>query len=161
MVSERHVSVIVQAGLALAPTRLPSWPADLNNGDTGTERNRWGVRRRLTRESASTVGQILLSACARSVDQKYGEDDNETPYLYRAPGGRWQPIEVLKAIDCYRYQACEADDWEESEAATICDCIYRALVTMLPGYEEAAWGIEEDTETLDESKRRTLRDGRS
>jgi hypothetical protein len=46
-----------------------------------------------------------------------------------------------KQIDCYEYQACESDDWKETEAFRLCDDIKYHITCRLPGYEEAPWGI--------------------
>lgn len=37
--------------------------------------------------------------------------------------GLYTPIEILKAADCYEYQACEHPGWDTSVAKDICDAI--------------------------------------
>lgn len=52
-----------------------------------------------------------------------------------------EPIQVLKAIRCYAYQACEDDGWHTSPAKRFCDMLTAHAVSALPGYREATWEI--------------------
>lgn len=115
-------------------------------------------RRELHQDSASSVGDMLLRECIRSVSHRYPQDTLETlpgpsdvdlsaEYTYpRAfmPQIRDDllPVVVLKAIDCYEYQSCETDDWETTEAFRFCQALRRHLIHDLPGYEKAPWGYE-------------------
>ena len=51
------------------------------------------------------------------------------------------PVQVLKAIACYAYQACEHDAWETSEARAFCEQLKAHAIANLPGYREAAWEV--------------------
>lgn len=51
-------------------------------------------------------------------------------------------VQVLKALQCYDYQACETDDYEHSNAYRIVESIRSLAISNLPGYEEAKWEID-------------------
>lgn len=48
---------------------------------------------------------------------------------------------AAKILDCYEYQACEHDEWEASKAARAIDGLRRQLLSSLPGYSAAPWGV--------------------
>lgn len=115
-----------------------------------------GIIRRLTVpfdslsacELATFYARILDEENARSVNYRYAHNSDAqteatditiTPREMMAP----QPsaVVLLKQCDCLEYQSCETDDWEKSAAFTLLDCIRRALIRRLPGYEKAPWGI--------------------
>ncbi len=52
------------------------------------------------------------------------------------------PVEIIKAAQCFDYQACETDDWKESVACKIIQHIEGTAIRMLPGYEQAPWGLD-------------------
>lgn len=93
--------------------------------------------RTLTRASADQVGAILLAANIESVNFRYDEDDLEPIYQYHR--AQAAPVEVLKAIDSYEYQACEPDSWPHSEARTIYEALRSTTIAHLPGYDDALW----------------------
>ena len=51
----------------------------------------------------------------------------------------WRPIlgvsipEIMGALNCYEYQACEADTWRLSFAHAICESLRRKLCGMIAG----------------------------
>ena len=51
------------------------------------------------------------------------------------------PIQVIKACNCFDYQACEVENYEETEAAKIIEAIRAAAIERLQGMEEAEWEI--------------------
>ena len=79
-------------------------------------------------------------------DEAYIE---ECSYVARAAGpwrdhaGHRTLVQVLKALSCYDYQACETPDWRGSPAQTLTDWIQDSAVALLDGYEEAEWGWPE------------------
>jgi hypothetical protein len=97
------------------------------------------------------IGQMLWSENARSVRARYQDADasgmiSELPDCWRwgSPFGRTPtPVETLKLIACYRYQACETGDFESTEAAAFCDALRSAAINALPGYQEAPWEWDE------------------
>jgi hypothetical protein len=128
VVSTVHIDAMLTAGLRLEQPygRDPLvwfWPAI----DAASDRGSWTSeelqhqarqrRRELTHASAGRVGAMLLAENRRSVDHRYDEQEWEEPYLFHALPGVPDPVIVLKAIACYRYQSCEHPDWPASEAA--------------------------------------------
>lgn len=108
--------------------------------------------RRLTRESAGTVGQVLIEANSRAVDERYREDDNVRAYTYRRPRtAMWSPVEILKACRGLAYQCSDWSGWRDSEARAALAAIRDLAIALLPGMEDAeSWDITPDTPTLEE-----------
>jgi hypothetical protein len=50
-------------------------------------------------------------------------------------------IQGLKLCECIDYQNCEFEGYYESDAARIIDMIRRKLISALPGYDDAKWGL--------------------
>ena len=161
-VANEHIAVLLTAGLAVdhkplrweipAPTDggLPLDATTGNGVGAGWSINRPNTRTRsLTRASVDAVGQMLLDHNTASVNDRYNADDLAI-YTYTPPRGWRTAVEVLKAINCYRYQASETSDWTDTEAHHFCAALETAVITMLPGYSEAAWAIGRDTPTLAE-----------
>lgn len=156
MVPVEHVRAMINAGLRTEGEGPLSWSIRPLTQD---ERSRayepgaaWGpemhalvskTRRELTRETAGAVGAMLLAQNRRSVNYRYAESDIEEPYTH-APSSPREPVELLKAISCYEYQACETPDWEDTEAARFCQALRAHLIRQLPGYDEGdSWPIQE------------------
>lgn len=53
----------------------------------------------------------------------------------------FDPVEMLKLINCYEYQTCEHKEWKESESFRWCQQMKHYLITQLPGYDEAKWAV--------------------
>lgn len=99
-------------------------------------------RRELTRETAGTVGALLMAENRRSVDFRYDESELEQPYVYKELQGTPDPVLILKAISCFEYQSCETPDWPKSEAFAFCRALEQRAISNLPGYRDApAWEI--------------------
>lgn len=119
-----------------------------------------------------TLGQILVTENVASVHYRYPDDDvtkgelpgpNAPYYLkpYRWEDPRYLPTaaELLKAVDCYSYQACEHPGWKTSAAKLICDRVEKAIHAACPevvwlkqpigsrlvweAYEAAPWGFDD------------------
>lgn len=116
-----------------------------------------GERKTLDRNTADAVGGMLWQENVESVATRYPDDK---PGEWPGPCGltmvevmayKWepirsgntpryiQPIEALKALDGYEYQACEHDEWETSEAKAFCEAMRGNLIRRLPGYDDAPW----------------------
>jgi hypothetical protein len=52
-------------------------------------------------------------------------------------------VQVIKAAQCYQYQACEHPAWKGSDAHTITESIIGHAISHLPGYDGAIWGWPE------------------
>lgn len=57
----------------------------------------------------------------------------------------FNPVQVLKSAQCYSYQSCEHDEWEQSEAFAFIRSLKDAAIHSLPGYEQAEWGSPDPT----------------
>ncbi len=166
MVSKEHVDAMVTAGLEYGMphrNRGPvSWlvPEPVNE-HAYSRGEPWGPeavadaerrRRTLTDDTAGQVGAMLLAENRRSVDHRYDEDelDPSEAYIYeRFPRDithSFAPVEILSAIRCYEYQACEHPGWETSEAHAFCRALEAAAIRALPGYDSAPWEITAETE---------------
>lgn len=53
------------------------------------------------------------------------------------------PVQVIKACDCYTYQACEHPGWKTSKAKAFINSLRNAAAHALPGYDDAKWGAPE------------------
>lgn len=105
------------------------------------------------------IGRILLAENERSVCHRYPDTTpgdcpgtiGEEAISYRFK--TWQPafrmqftqlcVTVIKACDCFDYQACETDDYAESISHRIIEAIRAKAVRCLPGYDNAPWGIND------------------
>ncbi len=97
---------------------------------------------------------MLVDQNVKSVAHRYEEDTLTdlpgptnaywvVPYSYKPLGRVPTALEGLKLLKCYDYQACEDPEWKESEAFAFCEYLTDALITLLPGYEEASWEWDE------------------
>lgn len=150
VVDQEHLNVLIWAGLSSrfgSPTRrVLSWPIpDPTAYPDSVETGPGYHYRRLTRDTAEIVGQILLDQNLRSVNYLY-TDDEINIYLHRAPQHTtWTAVEILSAIACYEYQACETTDWPQTEAYNICQALQEHMIASLPAYSEAPWEITRST----------------
>lgn len=101
----------------------------------------------------TTLGQLLWEENVRSVNTRY--DDNEACETYchlsNTIAGLDEPAFVLKQVRHYRYQSCEHDTWEESEAYYLMHLLEQALCRILKqdpeavvktsAYDNAPWGL--------------------
>lgn len=101
------------------------------------------------------AGRILLMENRRSVNHRYGETEGIDSYTFVQPSRRRTPVEIIKACDCFSYQACETSDWEESEAHSVIEAIRENAIRKLAGYEDADWEIT-DAGREERSKRKII-----
>lgn len=47
---------------------------------------------------------------------------------------------ALKNVDCYEYQACESEDWEQTEAYRFCQALKERIAEIALRDENAPWG---------------------
>jgi hypothetical protein len=116
-----------------------------------------------TRDNATEIGRILLQENERSVHHRY-PGDNDLPgtigetsgdYTFRSFAEAYRIrhrdlcLVILKACDCFDYQSCETDDYEQSQAHRIIDDIRGAAIRALPGYDTAAgWELQRRSASL-------------
>jgi hypothetical protein len=127
MCSALHVSAIVN---------VANWPKVgarlLTSGDWPTDQD--------------ATFQKLCDENVRSLVARYGElhqdaDEGMSWIPARRPLPDRSIIEALKLIDCYRYQSCEHEGWEGSEAEKWTRGLYTRLVSLLPGWNDAPWSL--------------------
>ena len=90
------------------------------------------------------IGQELWTENMISVQNRYrgNVEGYYLPFFFRPFEGETNIVTALKQIACLRYQSCEHNGWQGSEARTLCGHIENILVQALPGWSEAPWGIE-------------------
>jgi hypothetical protein len=100
----------------------------------------WNDERISFHADKNRIGQELVNQNYRSVNERYQENDAPPVYKfqmqYPLPG-----IAIVKACDCYDYQASETEDYKETLACRIIDAIRYAAIRRIPGYDDAAWEI--------------------
>ena len=149
VVPKAHIDYLVRAGLELSDHRLswydprikPTW--ELSGNYQNYMDLMQAARRELRSDNAGEVGRMLWAENHRSVSYRYHETQTTPEYEYVHPyhARRIDPVQVLKAIDCYEYQSCECPDWRSSEAWDFCDSLRSAAIAALPGYDAAEWKI--------------------
>lgn len=99
----------------------------------------------------SDLGRMLwrenMLSLAGLYEKRHGDQVDEAAladYTYSRHGAflGTPVIALIKAIDCYEYQSCEHQGWEKSDAFHYCKSLRSALIHLLPGWEEAPWGID-------------------
>lgn len=123
IVSDKHISALVSAG------------------------SLWGVKYfhsemwRPIRGRENEIGQILLNENYRSVNYRYSEDEQPHHFRHVPSLMKYSLLQIIKACNCYNYQACETPDYYDTEAYSIVMAIREHAIHLLPGYEDAAWEI--------------------
>jgi hypothetical protein len=132
VVHPEHINVLLWAGLK--DPRLGALRWDHGHPTNSTD---------LQPESATSIGQMLLTENVKSVNHADGADlSAPVAYTYRPPQERgWSNVELLNALHCYQYQACEHPQWNSSEAHAFCRALERRLIHRLPGYTDGPWAI--------------------
>jgi len=92
-------------------------------------------------EHLARAAEILWRENHRSVNYRYDESNEPAPYAFKPGLYTRQPVDILKACDCYDYQACETPDYYETDAARIITALRKRATRNLPGYDKAAWEI--------------------
>ena len=90
----------------------------------------------------ATAAQMLYDENCESLGARYGDDYNPIfiPINYAAT--IFNVFAMAKQVDCYSYQSCEHDGWENSKAYKMCESIKYHLLSNHPDYDTAPWGIE-------------------
>lgn len=114
------------------------------------------IRPDTTDEEMSRLGEELARVNKASVFYRYQHmSDSELAsmvpramrqaYEYAEPKRKPSPVETLKNIHCYQYQACENEElWETSEPKAFTDQLMHAMAGKAPGYDAAPWGWSDD-----------------
>ena len=154
VVDKRTIVYLIQAALDLpgrtVQGRTLSWYWDTRN-DYGQIDSHSAELKPNNDHAAMCIGKMLWNENIRSVSARYPtrktyklpgvvSGDALTPQDFSAPWPDIDPVQVLKTCECYKYQSCEHDGWENSEAAAFIQALEYAAVNALPGYEAANWG---------------------
>jgi hypothetical protein len=105
-------------------------------------------------DEAVRVGQMLWDECIKSVRYRYPDDDHG-----QLPGPVGESFvferrdlrtllgldlpQVFMSCDCYDYQTCEHEDYEQSEAWAFLQALRARAWRSLPGYQDSKWGAPE------------------
>jgi hypothetical protein len=104
-------------------------------------------------DDETRVGRMLIQENLDSVLARYSDctpEDVPGPipppspetYVWKRSRLEVTAIQVLKAVNCFNYQACEHEMWTISDAYAFCETLKAVAVHQLPGYTEAKWCIE-------------------
>lgn len=92
------------------------------------------------------VAEVLARQNIDSVNCRYGHEDLPGDALYiegcvvsaaKTMLRHIAPEDMAKTLNCYSYQACEPDDFFESDAFKIITVCREEILRRLPGYENA------------------------
>ena len=107
------------------------------------ETGEWYALNSSSIEDLQIMKQILADQNYRSVNERYQETEPAPVMSAKVLFERVSPVQIIKACNCYDYQACETDDYQQTDANRICDAIRASAIDELPGYEEAQWEMNE------------------
>lgn len=95
-------------------------------------------------DDPQALGRILYAANVVSVEYRYPDTKGEPVIVwrYRAPSKPLDVVAFLKSLDCLEYQSCELPTWNGSRAQRIIEWSRRCAIGLLPGYDNAPWGID-------------------
>ena len=153
MVPKAHIDAIVDTAIyGPEETTRQNWFAPHLDIDST------GEQRRIQDGDEDALGDMLIRENLSSVHARYPDtltDPSSTPgpcSLYWArPYGHSRPrrslkaLEAIKAIDCLVYQSCEHPEWDGSTAQVFLTALSGGLTSYIPGYDDAAWEIEDVT----------------
>ena len=116
-------------------------------------------------EDARILGQLLLDANVASVNHRYNEGTSPEPYRYNPRGiapylggplATW--ADVLAAIQCYDYQACELPGYRDGYAHAVLRGIEQRVISRIIDAANAPWGwTRDDAKTRENTIKTTLR----
>ena len=91
------------------------------------------------------AAELHRANCA-AYRERYGENGGESYSFTMRPEVHAMPaVQVLKACNCFDYQASDWTDYPGSVAQRAIERIREHAITYVPGYRAAAWTLEEVT----------------
>jgi hypothetical protein len=91
------------------------------------------------------AAELYLANCT-AYRERYGEDPSENYIFTMRPEVHAMPaVQVLKACNCFEYQASSWSEYQGSVAQRAIERIRDHAITYVPGYRAAAWTLEEVT----------------
>jgi hypothetical protein len=144
VVDRNHILYLLAAATssAIEPHGKFSWFHD----------GHWHYVRSDESERAAEVANLLWRENIASVSARYPNESRATlpgpcyenfviePAEFPASFKVINPVQVIKACDCYEYQSCEHEAWKTSEAHAFISALRSAAWRALPGYDDAEWG---------------------
>jgi hypothetical protein len=131
VVTKQHIDAMVTAGLP-----RPGDPGWIRWSDP-VDPQRTHI---LNLDTADRAGSLMWQENRVSVNHRY-RDGDEIDVLYAFELLGHNPVTVLKLIDCYEYQSNEHPGWERSQAKRLCGQLRKQVISKLPGYDDAPWGL--------------------
>ncbi len=90
-------------------------------------------------DDLSVPGQILMDENYRQVNGRYDFLEEKAPRFSVVPVKHLEPVEIIRLINCWRYQSCDLDNYKETHAWAIATGLRDAAIDALPGYDAADW----------------------
>ncbi len=103
-------------------------------------------------DELETLGALLIAENLRSIHARYPDTPDShddvpgptnvywgRPYSFPLHTERVTVAEGLRAISCYEYQACESDDWRQTEAHSFCQGLREALCGVIEDTAKRGW----------------------
>ena len=92
------------------------------------------------------IYKTLAAENVRSVCARYSSDKAADYASFVRPSlcGKTEPVStiaIVKLCDCLEYQSCETEDWRSTPACKLLGRIRDTAIRLIPGYEQAPWGI--------------------
>ncbi|MBX9716306.1 MAG: hypothetical protein K2X42_06880 [Burkholderiaceae bacterium] len=89
------------------------------------------------------IASLLYIANVESVNRRYREDGESVGFKYRpdANVSRRSAVQILAACNCFDYQACEVEWYDETIGCRIIEAIRGQACRNVPGYRSAGWSI--------------------
>lgn len=99
-----------------------------------------------SQEEIERVSRVLRTAMIAAMTDRYGADSVEertwpTKRDVMHECGMHSPTAVIKALQCYVYQASDMDGWSMSDAKREYETLMSRAIARLPEYEAAPWCI--------------------
>ena len=100
------------------------------------------------------IGRALMlcnvEAFTRAYDGRHTEaaewkEAHEWKPIHPASYDHIDPVQVLKSISCYEYQASDHAQWDDHDCAFFLARLKEAAIHRLPGFEAAKYGAPEPT----------------
>lgn len=143
---DEHIAYLLAAGMTFA--REASRHSPMSWREPG------GETKELTAETFRETGQMLRDRNLRNLRYLLEPETQEhcipEDTAFRVEWARFQarhrpdPVQVLKATECLRYQCNDGGNWRDSEAEAFIDELMGLAIGRLPGYGQADWGPPKD-----------------
>lgn len=140
-----HITAL--AVFATNPTKFrqyPLWKPDLT-----------ALERYPNKRDSEILGELLLKENLKSINYRYPDHSFIEGFklCHVADNTQYTPVQMIKLAQCYDYQSCEHPEYKGCIAQRLMDSIISDCIRMLPGYDEAPWGLDYQNGNLNRKKR--------